>query len=181
MGFGGIARRGAAIVVSAGLLASCASDYTRLSRMSEAELRAVSSTDLCEAYAQSGNPNLGSINAAMFGSGNAQQVMAEVRRRNLTCDRELSYYRTDCSGLAIVSAQAVAPNAFAATIQNRTTLPKRFLIVSGAIASETFVLEPGATRAYMIAAPAAVASVAGALNPNSSGISVSNCTTARPY
>jgi hypothetical protein len=180
MGCRGIALQGAAIVLAL-LLASCASDYTRLSRMSESQLRTVSNSDLCEAYAQSGNPNLGSINAAMFGSGNGQQVIDEVKRRNLTCDRELSYYRIDCSGLAIVSAQAIAPNAFVATVQNRTTLPKRFLIVSGGIASETFVLAPGATQGYMITAPASVASVAGALNPGSSGISVSNCTTSRSY
>src|SRR5690242_12221126 len=99
MGCRGIALQGAAIVLAL-LLASCASDYTRLSRMSESQLRTVSNSDLCEAYAQSGNPNLGSINAAMFGSGNGQQVIDEVKRRNLTCDRELSYYRIDCSGLA---------------------------------------------------------------------------------
>ncbi len=162
-------------IVSAFLLVSCASTYTRLARMSPSELRTVSDSDLCEAYAQSGDPNLGSINRAMFGAGNGQQVMDEVQRRHISCESEMRYYRVDCSGLAILSAQAVSANAYMATVQNRTADSKSFIIVSGSIASEGFILGPGESRSYLITATQQVAAVAGVLNPASSGISLSNC------
>lgn len=167
MGCKWIGLRGAAIL-SAFLLISC-SEYNRVSGLSEAELRTVSGSELCEAYAQS----------TQF--GDKPKITNEVRRRGLACERELSYYRIDCSGLAVISAQTVASNAFIATVRNMTALPKKFLIESGGIASADFVLEAGATQSYMITASSVIASIGGALNPRSSGINVANCVTARYY
>ena len=105
--------------------------------------------------------------------------MDEVKRRNLTCEAELRYYRIDCSGLVLVSAQAVAANAYAATVQNRTEDSKRSVIVSGAIASEGFMLAPGQTQSYLITTSAPIASIASALSPGSAEVSLANCVSYR--
>lgn len=92
---------------------------------------------------------------------------------------EARYHLIDCSGLILVSAQPVASNAYSATVQNRTGDAKRFKIVSGGLASEDFVLGPGNTHAYVIAASPQVAFVANILNPSGGGITLANCVSAR--
>jgi hypothetical protein len=163
------------------LLISCASEYTRLSRMSATELHGVSNADLCIAYGQAvfGDPNFGSLNRAMYGTGNGQQVIDEVRSRNISCESERRFHQIDCSGLAMLSAQPIASNAFVATVQNRTGDAKKFKLVSGGIASEDFILQPGGIQSYQIVAASAVAQLAGGLNPGSGGIDLANCVSVR--
>ena len=162
-------------VVLVVLVVGCASTGITLSNMTVEQLQRVDENELCEGHAQLLYSPALVVQERIHGRGNPNLVIAEVKRRGISCDWQRSLYQYDCSGLQVLAAYRVAQNAVQVTVKNNTKFRKTFWISSGGLSSYDNHISGGAVGSFVMASTPMIAAIGAARGGDNEAVSVHQC------